>query len=137
MAVTFPTRPRSRRQPTRAAWGRSASIISAHLADKIISVVTVTASHRYAAVAVARALLSDALKRQALPSSRPADDRAQHRAEPAPGMAMHNIQARQQRAGRQPRAVEQPTTRRSLDNRAPLWEARNASVLVGDGGPEW
>jgi hypothetical protein len=26
-----------------AAWGRSASIISAHLADKIISVVTVTA----------------------------------------------------------------------------------------------
>ena len=31
--------------------GRSASIISAHLADKIISVVTVTASHRYAAVA--------------------------------------------------------------------------------------
>jgi hypothetical protein len=31
--------------------GRSASIISAHLADKIISVVTVTAPHRYAAVA--------------------------------------------------------------------------------------
>ena len=51
MAATFPTRPRSRRQPTRAAWGRSASIISAHLADKIISVVTVAASHRYAAVA--------------------------------------------------------------------------------------
>ena len=66
-----------------AAWGRSASIISAYLADKIISVVTVTAPHRYAAVAVARALLSDALKRQVLPSCQPADDRAQYRAEPA------------------------------------------------------
>jgi hypothetical protein len=31
-----------------AAWRRSASIISAHLADKIISVVTVTAPDRYA-----------------------------------------------------------------------------------------
>ena len=66
-----------------AAWGRSATISSAHLADKIISVVTVTAPHRYAAVAVARAVVSDALKRQALSSSQPADDRAQHRAEPA------------------------------------------------------
>ena len=66
-----------------AASGRSASISSAHLADKIISVVTVTAPHRYAAVAVARAVVSDALKRQALSSSQPADDRAQHRAEPA------------------------------------------------------
>jgi len=37
-----------------AAWRRSASIISAHLADKIISVVTVTAPGRYAAAAVAR-----------------------------------------------------------------------------------
>ena len=50
----------------RAAWSRSASIISAHLADQIISVVTVTAPDRYAAVAVARAVVSDALKRQAL-----------------------------------------------------------------------
>ena len=66
-----------------AAWGRSATIVSAHLADKIISVVTVTAPDRYAAVAVARAVVSDALKRQALSSSQPADDRAQHRAEPA------------------------------------------------------
>ena len=33
-----------------AAWRRSASIISAHLADKIISVVTVIAPDRYAAV---------------------------------------------------------------------------------------
>jgi hypothetical protein len=65
------------------AWGRSASIVSAHLTDKIISVVTVTAPHRYAAVAVARAVVSDALNRQAPLSSRSADDRAQHRAEPA------------------------------------------------------
>jgi hypothetical protein len=50
-----------------AAWSRSASIVSAHLGDKIISVVTVTAPDRHAAVAVARAVVSDALKRQALP----------------------------------------------------------------------
>ena len=49
----------------RAAWSRAASIISAHLADKIISVVTVTAPHRYAAVAVAKAVVSDALGRHA------------------------------------------------------------------------
>jgi hypothetical protein len=54
----------------RAAWSRSASIVSAHLADKIISIVTVTAPDRYAAVAVARAVVSDALKRQALSSSK-------------------------------------------------------------------
>ena len=53
-----------------AAWSRSASIISAHLADTILSVVTVTAPNRYAAVAVARAVVSDALKRQALSASR-------------------------------------------------------------------
>ena len=47
-----------------AAWCRSASIISAHLADKIISVVTVTAPDRYAAAAVAQAVVSDALKHQ-------------------------------------------------------------------------
>jgi len=66
-----------------AAWRRSASVISAHLAGKIISVVTVTAPDRYAAVAVARAVVSDALRRQALSSSHSADDRARHRAEPA------------------------------------------------------
>ena len=66
-----------------AAWRRSASIISAHLAGKIISVVTVTAPDRHAAVAVARAVVSDALNRQALSSSHSAEDRAQHRAEPA------------------------------------------------------
>jgi hypothetical protein len=52
-----------------AAWSRSASIISAHLADTIISVVTVAAPDRSAAVAVALAVVSDALKRQALSPS--------------------------------------------------------------------
>jgi len=66
-----------------AASRRSASIVSAHLADRIVSVVTVTAPDRYAAVAVARAVVSDALNHQALSSSHSADDRAQHRAEPA------------------------------------------------------
>ena len=49
-----------------AAWRRSASIVSAHLAGKIISVVTVTAPDRHAAVAVARAVVCDVLNRQAL-----------------------------------------------------------------------
>ena len=67
----------------RAAWRRSASIISAHLAGKIISVVTVTAPDRYAAVTVARAVVCDALNGQVLSSSHSAEDRSQHRAEPA------------------------------------------------------
>ena len=67
----------------RAAWRRAASIISAHVAGRIISVVTVTAPGRYAAVTVARAVVCDALNRQALSSSHSADDRAQHCAEPA------------------------------------------------------
>jgi len=66
-----------------AAWGRSASIVSAHVADKIISVVTVTAPDRYAAVAVARAVVSDALNRQVLSSSQSPDGHTQHGAEPA------------------------------------------------------
>ena len=48
-----------------AASRRSASIISVHMADTIINVVTVTAPDRYAALAVARAVVSDALKLQA------------------------------------------------------------------------
>jgi hypothetical protein len=64
-----------------AAWGRSASIISAHLANKIINVVTVTAPDRYAAAAVARAMVSGALKRQVLSSSPSADEHARHRAQ--------------------------------------------------------
>jgi hypothetical protein len=48
-----------------AASRRSASIISVHTADTIISVVTVTAPSHCAALAVARAVVSDALKPQA------------------------------------------------------------------------
>jgi hypothetical protein len=48
----------------RAAGRRSASIVSAYTADQIISVVTVHAPGRYAAVAVARAVVSDALEHQ-------------------------------------------------------------------------
>jgi hypothetical protein len=47
-----------------AAWRRSASIVSAHMTDRIISIVTVYAPDRDAAVAVARAVVADALKRQ-------------------------------------------------------------------------
>jgi hypothetical protein len=66
-----------------AAWRRSASVISSHLADRIISIVTATAPDGYAAVAVARAVVADALNRQALSSSHSADDSARHRAKPA------------------------------------------------------
>jgi len=59
-----------------AAWSRSASIVSAHLHNQIISVVTVMAPDRYAAATVARAVVSDALQRQALPSSQSADHHA-------------------------------------------------------------
>lgn len=53
-----------------AASRRSASILSVHTADEIISVVTVTAPGRYAALAVARAVVSDALTLQAPSPSR-------------------------------------------------------------------
>ena len=45
-----------------AASRRFASIISVHMSDTIINVVTVTAPSRYAAQAIARAVESDALK---------------------------------------------------------------------------
>jgi hypothetical protein len=45
-----------------AAWRKSASIVSAHTDDRIISIVTVYAPDRYAAVTVARAVVSDALR---------------------------------------------------------------------------
>lgn len=64
-----------------AAWRRSASIIIAHLADKIISVITVTAPDRYAAAAIARAVISDVLKHQAPSSSLSAEEGAPGRAE--------------------------------------------------------
>jgi hypothetical protein len=54
-------------------------LISAHLAGRIISVVTVTAPGRHAALAV----VCDALNRQALSPGHAADGRAGHRAEPA------------------------------------------------------
>jgi hypothetical protein len=46
-----------------AASARSASIMSAHTASQIISIVTVLAADQPAAVAVALAVVSDALKR--------------------------------------------------------------------------
>jgi hypothetical protein len=54
-----------------AASRRSASIVSVHTADTIISVVTVYAPGWYAARAVARAVVSDALEAQASSSSNP------------------------------------------------------------------
>jgi hypothetical protein len=57
-----------------AAWRRSASIVSAYTADRIISIVTVYAPDRYAAVAVARAVALDALRRQAASGDPSADD---------------------------------------------------------------
>lgn len=45
-----------------AASGRAAGVMSAHTAEQIISVVTVNADSRPAAVAVALAVVSEALK---------------------------------------------------------------------------
>jgi hypothetical protein len=57
---------------SQAAWRRSASIVTPHTAGTIISVVTVDAPGRYAAVAVARAIVSGALRQQAPhPASKP------------------------------------------------------------------
>ena len=72
---------RTGRRLARAIQGRGAfrrfKDVSAHLADRIINIVTVIAPNRYAAVAVARAVVSDALKRQAPSSIRQAARRAQ------------------------------------------------------------
>ena len=57
-----------------AAWRRSASIVSAHMDDRIISIVTVHAPNRYAAVAVARAVVSDALRDRARSAGQSAGD---------------------------------------------------------------
>jgi hypothetical protein len=48
-----------------AASARSGSIMSAHTAEKIISIVTVQAVNRPAAVAIALAVVSEALRRPA------------------------------------------------------------------------
>lgn len=53
-----------------AASSRAASIVSAHTAGHIISVVTVQAADRSAAVAVALAVVSEALRRPAASPSR-------------------------------------------------------------------
>jgi len=47
----------------RAASGRTASIVSAHTASQIVSIVTVLAADQPAAVAVALAVVSDTLTR--------------------------------------------------------------------------
>ena len=84
-----------------AAWSRSASIISVHLADTIISVVTVTAPDRYAAVAVARAVVSDALKRQSL-SSQPVSRRPRP---PSCRDSQHSVLLSSWQASRPPRPL--------------------------------
>jgi hypothetical protein len=66
----------------RAAWRRFASIVSAHTADQIISVVTVYAPARYAAVAVARAVVSDALKHHVPASGQHVGEAQPHAATP-------------------------------------------------------
>jgi hypothetical protein len=53
-----------------AASARAASIVTAHMASQIISVVTVYAADQPAAVAVALAVVSDALKRPVASSIR-------------------------------------------------------------------
>ena len=53
-----------------AASARAASIVSAHTAGQIVSIVTVLAADQPGAVAVALAVVSDALKRQVASSTR-------------------------------------------------------------------
>jgi hypothetical protein len=53
-----------------AASAMAASIVSAHTASQIVSVVTVLAADQPAAVAVALAVVSDALKRPIASSAR-------------------------------------------------------------------
>ena len=53
-----------------AASSRAASVVSAHTAGQIISVVTVQMADRPAAVAVALAVVSEALRRPAASPSR-------------------------------------------------------------------
>lgn len=53
-----------------AASNRAASVVSAHTAEQIISVVTVQTADRSAAVAVALAVVSEALRRPAASPSR-------------------------------------------------------------------
>ncbi len=54
----------------RAASSRGARIMSVHTAEEIISIVAVETAGRYAAVAVALAVVSEALRRPASSPSR-------------------------------------------------------------------
>ena len=58
------------RRAAQAAAGRAASVMSAHTAEKIISIVTVEAPDRSTAGAVALAVVSEALRRPVASSSR-------------------------------------------------------------------
>ena len=53
-----------------AASARTASIMSAHTANQIVSTVTVLAADQPAAVAIALAVVSDALRRPVAPCAR-------------------------------------------------------------------
>jgi hypothetical protein len=70
-----------------AAWRRSASIVSAHTDDRIISIVTVHAPDRYAAVTVARAVVSDALGHRAASVGQSAGDARAEAEAPPPSAA--------------------------------------------------
>lgn len=59
----FPNPTEFTRAAELAASSRNASIMSAHTAEKIISIVTVKASDRPAAVAAALAVVAEALRR--------------------------------------------------------------------------
>jgi hypothetical protein len=54
----------------RAASSRAASIVTAHTAEQIISIVTIQTADRPAAVAVALTVVSEALRRPAASPSR-------------------------------------------------------------------
>ncbi len=56
-----------------AASARAASIVSAHTAGQIVSIVTVLAADQLAAVAVALAVVSDALRRPVVSATRSRD----------------------------------------------------------------
>ena len=70
-----------------AAWRRSASIVSAHMDDRIISIVTVHAPDRYAAVTVARAVVSDALGPRAASAGQSVGDARTEAETPPPSAA--------------------------------------------------
>jgi hypothetical protein len=62
--ATLRTRPSPPAAAEQAASARPASIVSAHAASQIVSIVTVLTADRLAAVAVALAVVSDALRRR-------------------------------------------------------------------------